>query len=64
MDSGLDLSKAKTVVRQAEAVQEQHSTLNTPGAAVDFVRDSHGGRGRHPPQNFPRCIRCGCGPES
>ena len=63
MDSALDLAKAKTAVRQAEAVQEQHSTLNPPGAAVDFVRDSRG-RGRRPSQNLPqkqRCIRCGRG---
>ena len=64
MDSALDLEKAKRTVRQAEAVQEQQSALNSPSAAVDFVRDPRGGRGRRPPQNLQkqqRCIRCGRG---
>ena len=59
MDSALDLSKAKTASCQAEPVQEQRSTLNSPGTAVDSVRDSRG-RGRRPSQNL-RCIRFGRG---
>ena len=62
MDSTLDLAKAKTTVRQAEAVQEQQSVLKPP-AVVEFVKEVRGARGlrqRSVPQKpSQRCMRCG-----
>ena len=40
IDSELDLEKDKTMVRQAEAIQEQQSALNPPAAAVEDLRIS------------------------
>lgn len=40
IDSELDLEKDKTMVQQAEAVQEQQSALNPPAAAVEDLRIS------------------------
>ena len=62
MDSTLDLAKAKTTLRQAEAVQEQQSVLKPP-AAVEFVKEVRGARGRRqrsvPQKPSQRCMRCG-----
>ena len=69
MDAGLTLEKAKTAIRQKEAVKEQQQTLQEGTKSnpilveeVKYPQRSQGrGRfrgGRYRPQN-QQCIRCG-----
>ena len=79
MDEGLTLEKAKTLVRQREAVQEQQILLKhgqKDDKSIDFLRQGVPSKGKVPPRNRsqaparkPRqtqskCSRCGKGPHT
>ena len=78
MDSELTLEKAKKLVRQREAVQEQQGLLNRDSApqggdpSIDFVRKGKGPprkpskpqKVQGPAQVKSKCSRCGRGPHS
>ena len=53
LDSALDLDKAKRLVRQTEAVQEQTRKLSAAGDSREnpVEVDGQSGRGSHPPSN-------------
>ena len=79
MDAGLTLEKAKTLVRQREAVQEQQILLKhgqKEDKSIDFLRQGVPSKGKVPlknrsqaPAKKPRqmqskCSRCGRGPHA
>ena len=79
MDAGLTLKKAKTLVRQREAVQEQQILLKhsqKEDKSIDFLRQGVPSEGKVPlknrsqaPAKKPRqmqskCSRCGRGPHT
>ena len=79
MDADLTLEKAKTLVRQREAVHEQQVLLKTgqkEDKSIDFLRQKTAFRGkapqrnrsqapvRKPEQKQSKCSRCGRGPHS
>ena len=79
MDAGLTLEKAKTLVRQREAVHEQQILLKhgqKDDKSIDFLRQGVPSKGKAPPRNRsqaparkPRqtqskCSRCGKGPHT
>ena len=79
MDAGLNLEKAKTLVRQREAVQEQQILLKhgqKEDKSIDFLRQRVPSKGKVPPRNRSqaparkpqqtqsKCSRCGRGPHS
>ena len=79
MDVGLTLEKAKTLVRQREAVHEQQILLKhgqKDDKSIDFLRQGVPSKGKVPPRNRsqaparkPRqtqskCSRCGKGPHT